>query len=266
MSDVAVVGVGDLGMACALRLNELGLEVSVVEPDAARREQWRRDSGREALASLDGLASERVLVCVRTTGQAHAVLSSLAAQPRERTCAVYVITTLQPAFARRLEEYAGPQMPVIELPISGGQAGARRGDLAVMVGGGLARPQDIAFITDTLARVAFKFEQFGDATVVKLLNNALGAANAAAFADCISLAQASGIDPVACAAVLRSATGSSWMAENFEVLIDDLLAKDVSLLRDELGRVPVARLSDTAAFEASMASARRLLTDSPREP
>jgi 3-hydroxyisobutyrate dehydrogenase len=264
MDRVTVIGLGDLGLACASRLHEVGLQPLGVDPAPARQAEWRAATGLTAAASLESVTADRVLVCVRTTEQAESVLTQLRGQAHEGALAAYVITTLEPSFARRLGDLAGNGMRVIELPVSGGRAGARRGDLTVMIGGGLAAPEDADFLRSTLADHVFEFPRFGDATIVKLLNNVLGAYNAAAFAGIMSLADGMGIDPATCAAVIRTASGSSWMAEHFEALVDDLLVKDAGLLAGEVGASPIIDLADAPGVLAGLATARALISSRPQ--
>jgi 3-hydroxyisobutyrate dehydrogenase len=256
---VAVIGLGDLGLACAARVNEVGLETIGVEASAQRRAIWRQESGREAVGELHGLALDHALVCVRTTAQAREILLELRQCAAGRELATYVLTTLEPAFARQLGDHAGDGLRVIELPVSGGRAAARRGELTVLIGGGQAGARELAFLERTLAQQTFAFPRFGDATLAKLLNNAVAAYNAAAFAACLTLADEAGLGAAVCAEIIGAGSGASWIAEHFEALVDDLLAKDAELLASELGELPAIVLSDPAQLLATLARGRELL-------
>jgi L-threonate 2-dehydrogenase len=259
VSTVAVIGLGDLGFACATRLHAVGVETIGVDPSTDRRAEWRAATGLTAAASVDDARADRTLICVRTTAQAESVLERLREISGPQVTPAYLITTLEPAFARRLSDLASDNVRVVELPVSGGRAGALRGELTVMVGGSEAQEEDVLFLKETLAQRVFRFERFGDATLVKLLNNTLGAYNAAAFATCLNLAERAGIDPSECAAVICSSSGSSWMAEHFSTLVDDLLAKDAALLAQDLGELPRIDLSEADEFLAGLARARALI-------
>jgi 3-hydroxyisobutyrate dehydrogenase len=256
---VAVIGLGDLGLACALRLHETGCAAIGVDISADRRAAWQRATGQEAARGLRGLAADRALVCVRTTSQAREVLAELPACDGEAGLAAYVLTTLDPAFARELAAYASARLRVIELPVSGGRAAARTGELTALVGGDQATDDDLDFVRRTLARRTFAFPRFGDATLAKLLNNTAAAYNASAFATCMALAERAGVPPGVCADVIRAGSGASWVADSFEALIGELLAKDAGLLATELGRLPAIDLSDPDELLATLAHGMRLL-------
>src|SRR5579864_4236767 len=103
---VAVIGLGDLGLACALRLHETGCAAIGVDISADRRAAWQRATGQEAAGGLRGLVVDRGFICVRTTSQAREVLGELPACGGGTGLAAYVLTTLDPAFARELAAYA----------------------------------------------------------------------------------------------------------------------------------------------------------------
>lgn len=258
MSDAAVIGLGDLGLACATRLHTVGIETIGVDSSPERCAEWHAATGLTA-ASLDHVHADRTLICVRTTAQAESVLARLGEISDQQATTVYVITTLELGFARRLSELATPNVRVVELPVSGGRAGALRGELTMMLGGPAAQEDDVRFLEASLAQRVFRFERFGDATLVKLLNNTLGAYNAAAFAACVRLAEEAGISPSECAAVIRASSGSSWMAEHFAALVDDLLAKDVALLAQDLGELPKLDLAAADEFLAGLAHAHGVI-------
>jgi 3-hydroxyisobutyrate dehydrogenase len=257
---IAVIGLGDIGLACALRLHETGGAAIGVDVAGDRRAAWQRATGQEAAAGLRGLVLDRALICVRTTSQAREVLGELpGCDGGEAGLAAYVLTTLEPAFARGLAGYGSDRFRVIELPVSGGRSAARTGELTVLVGGEQAAPGDIDFVRRTLARRTFSFPRFGDATLAKLLNNTAAAYNASAFATCLALAEQAGLPADVCAEVIRASSGGSWVADSFEGLIGELLAKDAGLLAAELGPLPVIELSDPGRMLAALAHGIRLL-------
>ena len=256
---IAVIGLGDIGLACALRLHETGGAAIGVDVSDDRRAAWQRATGQEAAAGLRGLVLDHALICVRTTSQAREVLTELPGCGGETGLAAYVLTTLEPAFARGLAGYGSDRVRVIELPVSGGRAAARTGELTVLVGGDQAADGDVDFVLRTLARRTFSFPRFGDATLAKLLNNTAAAYNASAFATCLALAEQAGLPADVCAEVIRASSGGSWVADSFEGLIGELLAKDAGLLAAELGGLPAIELSDPGQMLAALAHGIRLL-------
>lgn len=282
MSDAAVVvGLGDLGISIARRLHGVGVAVTGIDGAEERRRMWEGESGLEALASTAELERERMpraFVCVRTTEQAAAVIDDLD-QRLGADSVLYVVTTLAVDFARSLGQRNGDDGPrsregavpagdggadrprLVELPVSGGRGGAERGELVVLTGGPEVLPEDAAFLERTLASLVLPMPRYGDATLAKLLNNALAAYNALAFGSAVELAAEAGLDIPATAELLRRGSGGSWMADAFAGLVDDLLAKDAALLAAELGPLPTIDLGDPDALPPALARARTLLAE-----
>jgi 3-hydroxyisobutyrate dehydrogenase-like beta-hydroxyacid dehydrogenase len=261
----AVVGLGDLGIAIARRLHAVGVAVAGIDGVPERRAMWEEESGRAALASTAELEPGRApgvfFCCVRTTEQAEAVIADLNGR-LGADAVVYVVTTLAVDFARDLGAHAAADGPrLIELPVSGGRGGAERGELIVLTGGPAVTDGDAAFLERTLASLVLPMARYGEATLAKLLNNALAAYNALAYASAVELAAGAGLDVATTAELLRRGSGGSWMADAFAGLVDDLLAKDAGLLAAELGPLPTIDLSDPDALPPALAHARELLDE-----
>jgi hypothetical protein len=154
--------------------------------------------------------------------------------------------------------YLRPGLRIIEQPVSGGAAGARDGTLTVLTAGPVS-DEDVAFLQSTVAGRIVRFDAYGQPTKAKLLNNVTGAYNARALARMLALADAQGVDVRKFYEVLLTASGGSWMATGFADLLDEVLAKDVRLLRDELGGLPTIALDDDDDLVTSLGQARALL-------
>lgn len=253
----AVVGLGNLGLAVARRLARRNRQVVGVDPAAARRQAWTAAGGKEAVADIAHLpwpTVNDVFVAVRLTDQVGDVLDAITGVVAPRV-PIYVLTTLDPAFASGLGSYAADGVDVVELPVSGGEVGVLTGTLTLMGAGSLdaGRRRDLRVLGERLV----EFERFGQPTLVKLVNNVLSAYNARALAVMLHLAADLAVDPAKVYEVVVSSTGGSWVAGAFHELIDDLLAKDVALLRGRLGGLPVVELDDD--LPSALSAARRLI-------
>jgi acyl-CoA thioester hydrolase len=265
---IVVVGLGNMGAAVAERLVRTGHEVAAVELSEAIRREWTERSGVDALGSLadvDWATTERVLVVVRLTTQADAVLQEIALRAAGRQLPVLVMTTLDVDFARALERHEYADLLVLETPISGGDALALAGGLTVMVAGPHTT-EDIAFLTGSLADHVEHFPRYGQPTLAKLLNNVGCYYNAAAMTELLLLADRHGLDPNRLRRVLDHSSGGAWVTSRFERLLDDLLVKDASLLAAEVGALPAVSPADGEVFSTRFSAARALLDTDPADP
>ena len=259
---IVVVGLGNIGIAIAARVAECGHDVLGVDLAADRRSEWQRITGRAAVAGLADVPwpdVARVYVVVRLTNQAEGVLQQLLTLPLVPGIPVFLNTTLELDYARGLARYADAPWRLIELPVSGGDSGARAGTLTVMAAGDVRDPER-EYLLSTSAAAIVEFGSYGEPTLAKLLNNVAAAYTALSFAEMMLLADRTGMQPARLAEVLRTSSGQSWMGDHFVTLIDDLLGKDVALLRQELGTLPVVGLDDDDHLLTRLAEARATLT------
>lgn len=258
---IVVVGLGNIGIAIAARVADCGHDVLGVDLAADRRAEWQRLSGGTATANLAEVSwpeVTHVYVVVRLTSQAETVLQELLRLPLPPGIPVFVNTTLELGYARELGRYAESPWRLIELPVSGGDTGARAGTLTVMAAGDLREPER-EYLLATSAAAIVEFGSYGEPTLAKLLNNVAAAYTALSFAEMMLLADRTGMQPARLAEVLRTSSGQSWMGDHFVGLIDDLLGKDVALLRQELGALPVVGLDDGEHLLSRLAQARAAL-------
>jgi 3-hydroxyisobutyrate dehydrogenase-like beta-hydroxyacid dehydrogenase len=257
---IAVVGLGNIGLAIARRLVVRGRDVIGIDLDPGRRNAWLAMTGLQAAEDLEAANwddIDTVFVIVRMADQAEDVLRKLSALESSAPRTAYVVSTLDEAVSSRLGAYNTDSLRVLELPVSGGEIGAMAGKLAVMIAGPVT-DDDEAFILSTIATQVVRFDAYGEPTLAKLFNNVLGAYNASAFAQMLILASERGLDPARLYRVILASSGGSWMAGGFLELLDDLLAKDVELLRSHLGELPQIELDGDLA--ATLSAARGALT------
>jgi 3-hydroxyisobutyrate dehydrogenase-like beta-hydroxyacid dehydrogenase len=257
---IAVVGLGNIGLAIARRLVVRGRDVIGIDLDPGRRNAWLAMTGLQAAEDLEAVNwddIDTVFVIVRMADQAEDVLRKLSSLESSAPRTAYVVSTLDEAVSSRLGAYNTESLRVLELPVSGGEIGAMAGKLAVMIAGPVT-DDDEAFILSTIATQVVRFDAYGEPTLAKLFNNVLGAYNASAFAQMLILARERGLDPARLYRVILASSGGSWMAGGFLELLDDLLAKDVELLRSHLGELPEIELDGD--FAKTLSAARAALT------
>src|SRR3984957_8049591 len=159
MEQLAVIGLGAMGLPIAQRLAEtLPVVVFDVTPD---RVAVAAGAGATAVptAAEAGRDSDVVLIAVRTLAQARDALfgPAGAATTLRAGAVVGLSSTVGAAGARELAAELGQHhAELLDMPVSGGPARARRGDLLVMVGGSdravaAARPV-IDMLASTTAR------------------------------------------------------------------------------------------------------------------
>ena len=216
---IAVVGIGNMGLAMALRLRDRGFAVAVRDIAPAR----------EALAHAEGLAvcdspaaaaegARAAIVAVVDAAQTEDVLFGAqglaAALPRG--AAVLLCPTIAPhdteRFAARLAE-AG--LEAIDAPMSGGPLRAREGTMSLMVACAAPSFERQRDLIEALSGAVFRLgERPGDGARMKLVNNLLAGINLAGAAEVLALAERAGLDPALALDVIERSSGQSWIASD----------------------------------------------------
>jgi 3-hydroxyisobutyrate dehydrogenase-like beta-hydroxyacid dehydrogenase len=124
------------------------------------------------------------------------------------------MSTIAPADTRRIGAALSTRgVRLLDAPVTGSSPRAEEGSLTIMAGGD---PEDFARarpLLETMGRVIVHVGELGQGEMLKLINNALGAANAAALAEALLLARATGLDLDAFAQVLSTGSGASAQLE-----------------------------------------------------
>jgi len=213
---VGIVGIGNMGLAMALRLRECGFDVAVRDIDGAREVQAAAEGCRVAAspAALAHLCS-LLIVAVVNGAQCREVLlgadgAAAALRPGQT---VMLCPTIAPADTESLAgALAARGIAVIDAPMSGGPLRARQGTMSLMLACEdtiFARWQPLlAALSDKLFRVGTRP---GDGARTKLVNNLLAAVNLAGAAEALALAQRLGLDPATTLAVVEQSSGQSWI-------------------------------------------------------
>lgn len=254
-------GLGPIGGNIGERLVELGQKVYGFDLAAARVHEWAAATGAPAgsdLAAVDWSAVDGVIVAVRTADQVISVFESLQDHCAGRPLTVFAVTTLAVADARRIFSSAPSSWRVFEAPVSGGPRGAREGTMTVFLSGPACTSAEERLLAGIAGRV-FRMRAYGEAAMVKLLNNTLSTYNLLSTAHMLNLAARIGISAKEFHEVIRVSSGQSWMGDNFSDVQCDLLLKDVQLLRSEFGSLPATDLSGDV--EQEIRQARALLDE-----
>jgi 3-hydroxyisobutyrate dehydrogenase-like beta-hydroxyacid dehydrogenase len=208
-----MVGLGEMGLPMAERMRAASLPVRFY---ARRAQVAERATALGAIdaGSLPDMAegSDIVIVCVYTDAEVREVcLGPNGVLAAMHTGATLVNnTTSSPSTARLLAEAAEPLgLHVLDAALSGGPHDIARGALTLLIGGEAnvleqARPA-LASYSDPILHVG----RLGDGQRVKLLNNALFAANLALAVEVERVAGNLGVDPATAINAIAHCSGET---------------------------------------------------------
>jgi 3-hydroxyisobutyrate dehydrogenase len=213
-----------MGAPMAGHLARAGHRVTVYNRTADKAAAWverHRGEGLDvAMAATPGEAAagqEAVLTCVGNDDDlAHVVLGADGALAAMREGAVFVDhTTVSPAIARRIADEAEARgVLALDAPVSGGQAGAENGKLAIMCGGSGAAMAAAQPIIEAYAARIVHVGGPGAGQATKAVNQVAIAGVLQGLSEAVRLAQAEGLDLDKVLEAISGGAAQSWQMVN----------------------------------------------------
>ncbi len=257
---VAFIGLGVMGFPMAGHLARSGHEVSVFNRSPAKSEAWvaahggrSGDSVRETVAGADLVA-----LCVGNDADVRGVVEE--SLPALSAGAVIVDhTTTSARLAREMADLAGGrEVHFLDAPVSGGQAGAKAGQLAIMVGGDA---QGVAKAEPVIGSYAKSIRHMGPpgcGQLTKMVNQICIAGVVQGLAEAVAFADRAGLDSGFVYEAISKGAAQSWQMDNrwatmargefqFGFAVD-WMRKDLGLVLDE-ARANGARVEVTALVD-----------------
>ncbi len=245
------------------RLARAGHSVTVFNRTTAKAQRWVSEYGG-ALARTPAEAcrgADFVFTCVGRDEDVRAVtLEAGGAFEGMRDNALLVDhTTTSAELARNLHKAARSRgLAFMDGPVSGGQAGAENGQLAVMLGGAAGDYERVRPLLDCYAARCDLMGAAGAGQLAKMANQICIAGLVQALSEGLSFAQRAGLDGSRLARLLSAGAAQSWQLDNRHatMLADqfefgfavDWMRKDLAYAMQEAERngspLPVAELVD----------------------
>ena len=237
------VGAGRMGRPMVDRLVAAGHEVSVL----ARTRQARDDletAGAHPVSDIKDVArgAAVVCVCVFSDEQVRQVCLDdglLDAMPEGATLVIH--TTGSPRTAQAIAEQAAPRgIAVADAPVSGGPHDIAAGHVTLLVGGADADVEKARPVLAAYGDPILHVGPLGAGQGVKLVNNAVFAANIGLLAQAAKLAAEFGVEESVLLTALPHGSAASFAlsaaarrgsATGFAEAVREFLGKDVAVVR-----------------------------------
>lgn len=216
---IAFIGLGVMGYPMAGHLARAGYAVTVFNRTAARAQRWVGEHGGQAAPSPAAAAEDAdiVLACVGRDSDVEAVArgenGALAAMKKG---AVFVDhTTASAAIARELAAAARTRgLGFVDAPVSGGEQGAKNGQLTIMCGGNETDFDKVEPAIRAYARHSQLMGEAGAGQLTKMVNQICIAGTVQGLSEGLSFARAAGLDPQAVIDVIAKGAAQSWQMEH----------------------------------------------------
>jgi len=263
MPNCAFVGLGVMGYPMAGHLQAAGHPTTVYNRTTAKAEAWVGEHGgssaptpREAATGAD-----LVMVCVGNDDDLRSVVfgdhGALAGMDPDTTLVDH--TTASAEVAREIRVVADAVgVGFIDAPVSGGQAGAENGQLAVMCGGDENVYAGIEPVIDAYAKISVLVGGTGSGQLTKMVNQVCIAGLIQGLSEALDFGRRAGLDMDRVLSVIGGGASGSWqMANRAGTMLDrhfdhgfalDWMRKDLGIVFDEAERIdatlPITALVD----------------------
>jgi 3-hydroxyisobutyrate dehydrogenase-like beta-hydroxyacid dehydrogenase len=267
---VGWIGLGIMGRRMAANLRRAGHELVVHNRTRATAEDWAAEHGAEVAATPAEVRAEVVITMLVDDEQVeHALLGPEGAARDAAAGTLFVdMSTIGPAAARAL----GERLPAfVDAPVTGSSPKAQDGTLTIMAGGEKADVERAWPLFEAIGQLIVHAGPVGHGQQIKVINNALAAANTNALAQALVVGQATGVDLDALVAVMGAGSGGSAMldlkagpmrAHDYTTLFKlEHMLKDVRLCLDSGQAAGVGFGAAAAAREVLSAAMGRDLGD-----
>jgi 3-hydroxyisobutyrate dehydrogenase-like beta-hydroxyacid dehydrogenase len=270
---VGFIGLGLMGKPMSLNLLKAGYTVTVWNRTASRAEEVVAAGGTLAKSAREVAASCDVLITIVSDPPAleevlwgangrDGALSAL------KSGAIYMdSSTVSPELARKIAtECAKQNVRFLDAPVTGGDWGAKKGELLFMIGGDAETIREAEPLLGVMGKKWFHLGPNGAGQTIKLAMNAILALQVEALAEAMALVSAAGLQPEKLVEVLQSSMARSGVLDikSQNLLKGDytpsfplrLMLKDVDLAMDLAKQVGVT-LPATAAAQATYGAVKR---------
>lgn len=216
MAKTAFLGLGVMGYPMAGHLAAAGHEVTVWNRTTEKVEQWTSDhSGKAAATPAEAIrGADYVFLCLGDDPDVLVVYDAMAAGI-EPGMVIVDHTTASAQLARDLyERSAGAGAAFIDAPISGGQAGAEKGQLTIMCGGdGEAFSRAESVMTAYGKRMTLIGDS-GAGQLAKSVNQICIAGIVQGLAEGLHFADQAGLDIAKVIEAISGGAAQSWQMDN----------------------------------------------------
>ena len=217
---VGVAGLGAIGFGMAESLIRSGFNVTGYDINAEATSRLREKGGRGVFSVSElAMASDCCICIVATSDQARKFFfepESGALWHTPPSSTIILSITARPdfvsTFQHEIRDAGRSDIPVIDCPVSGGEARASAGTLSLLCSGD---KESIARMTPVLQAIGSQIHEIpgglGAASRIKFAHQILVGVNIVAAVEVSALTRAFGLDPGEVYQQVMSSDGASWL-------------------------------------------------------
>ena len=214
---VGFIGLGVMGASMAAHLMDGGYDLIVynrtrikAEPLLSRGAKWA-DTPAEVAAQSDVVVT--IVGYPRDVEEVY--LGENGILTTKKGGYVVDMTTSSPMLAKRIYEAAKAKgIAALDAPVSGGDIGARKAQLVIMVGGDREAFDALQPVFNLLGRTIRYFGEAGAGQYTKMVNQIAIASGMVGVAEAVAFAKKAGLNPTDVVETISGGAAASWTLSN----------------------------------------------------
>lgn len=249
LKDVAIIGLGNMGLGMAKNLLAKGVTVNGFDLSETATAAASK-AGVKILPAAQLIAEARILILSLPKAEHVLACSEEIEAWGKKGLVVIDTSTSTPTVTREIyQRLLEREMLFVDAPVSGGPQGALNGTMTMVVGADKWLFEALLPLLEMMSSTQVNVGKAGAGNIVKICNNLLIAAHLITTAEALSLATKAGVEPEAFLAGINKGSGRSAASEvNFPLWVLNgafdsgftmgLMRKDVGLaesLMEEMG-------------------------------
>jgi len=219
MSDIAFIGLGNMGGPMAANLARAGYKVAAFDLSGDARARAAEAGCRPAEAIADAVTGAAAVVTMLPAGAHVAAVyggEDGVFNTAQKGALLIDSSTIDVKTARKVaDEAAARGFAMVDAPVSGGVAAAEAGSLTFMVGGAADAFDRARPILDVMGKNVFHAGAAGNGQAAKIANNMLLGATMIATCEAFNLAEKLGLDAQTFFDISSTASGQSWSMTSY---------------------------------------------------
>lgn len=218
-TDIAFIGMGNMGLPMAQNLVRAGLSVSGHDLVKASVDKLVQAGGITGPDTMAAVAHTRVVITMLPAGRQvesiylgdNGILANAGPDTLLIDC-----STIAPDCARKVAAAAREKgFVMLDAPVSGGTTGASAATLTFMVGGTTAGFAQARPYLEKMGKAIYHAGDSGSGQTVKMCNNLLLGILMLGTCEAIRLGLANGMDPKVLSEIMSKSSGRNWALEMY---------------------------------------------------
>lgn len=221
MSQIAFIGLGNMGGPMAKNLLKSGHNITVFDLSASALEEFASDGANIASSAIDAVRDADIVISMLPASRhvealylgSNSEQSGLLSHIKKGALIIDCSTIAAQTAIKVAKAAAVLGLEMLDAPVSGGTGGAIAGTLTFIVGGDDAALQRAHPLLSIMGKNIFHAGASGAGQTAKICNNMLLGIQMIGTAEALALGVANGLDPKVLSDIMVKSSGRNWSLE-----------------------------------------------------